>query len=224
MGEAVANSFDRMVTHRPTKEKIEKWNKDLKPPENCKTLAVPRVNPEIWPQLKSRSRSSDLNYQQHATYISQAQIVVSRMADKIFAASTQIPKEIGKELLSLSMDAGAILGLASQEISVKRKSELKPHLNKEFASICSSKNTPTEWLFGDNVLEQLKASKNAANVVKPAFTSYQPRGQRYQPYKPRPSLNFKQPSFQPKGGAFQNHQRQPQPRPFMRMLPNRRPN
>ncbi len=49
LSDAVAKSFDRMVTHRPAKEKIEKWSKDLKPPENCKVLAVPRVNPEIWP-------------------------------------------------------------------------------------------------------------------------------------------------------------------------------
>ncbi len=145
------------------------------------------------------------------------------MADKIFGASKEIPKDLGKELLSLSMDAGAILGLASQEISKKRKTELKPHLNKEFASICSSKNAPTEFLFGDNVLDQLKASKSAANVIKPAF-SYQPRAQPYQPYKPRQPLNFKQPSFQPKGGAFQYNQRQPQSRPFMRGPQTRRPN
>lgn len=223
LSEAVANSFDRMVTHRPAKEKIENWNKELKPPENCKALAVPRVNPEIWPQLKSRTRNTDLNYQQHANYISQAQIVVSRMADKIFGASKVIPKDLGKELLSLSMDAGAILGLASQEISNKRKAELKPHLNKEFASICSNKNPTSEWLFGDNVLDQLKASKSAANVIKPAF-SYQPRTHRFQPYKQRLPLNYKQPSFQPKGGVFQNQQRQSQPRPFMKMQQPRRPN
>lgn len=110
------------------------------------------------------------------------------------------------------MDAGAILGLASQELSFKRKTELKPYLNKDFVAICSARVPTTEWLFGDNIVDQLKASKSASNVVKPAFTPFVRPG-RVHPY--RQNLNFRRPPFPQKGGSITSRQQRPfQPKQF----------
>lgn len=222
----VAKSFARMVANHPSKEKVEKWKDLFKPPDNCKILGVPRVNPEIWPQLKTRARHNDLGLQQHGSYVSQASVAVSKIANLVFSAGRNVPKEFSQEILKLSMDAGSILGLASQELSVKRKTELRPCLNKDFVAICSAKVPTTEWLFGDNIVDQLKASKSAANVVRPAFTPFV-RPNRMHPYK-QPNLNYRRPSFQPRGGNNQNRQpRMNQPRQFpppANLLPQRKLN
>lgn len=51
----------------------EKW----KVPENCKALAVPKVNPEIWAMLPPTSRQIDFGLQQQQQLVSMATVRLS---------------------------------------------------------------------------------------------------------------------------------------------------
>ena len=111
------------------------------------------------------------------------------------------------EMLKMALDAQTMLGSMSQDLSHRRRQEIKPTLHKEFAGICSTSNeVSADWLFGDNVAEKLKNSRATANVirnsVRPQISTIQ---KRYTPYN-RPqtnyvkNLNFRNPSQQTRGG------------------------
>lgn len=83
----------------------------------------------------------------------------------------------------------------SEDMDKKRKIEMKPVLNREYSSICSTSKTDGGLLFGENILEQLKASKSSSQLVRTVSSS---RGtgsrtmNRFSPYQ-RPSLNYQGP-------------------------------
>lgn len=122
-------------------------------------------------------------------------------------------KQFREETLKETLELCASLGTLSQGFTQKRRADVKQVLNAEFKGICSSKEEPSEWLFGDNISEKLKTSKATANLVR--FTvrpTY--RSPRYSPYGgvARSSLNWKGPS-QSRGGwnsrRFPNQRGQP---------------
>ncbi len=114
-----------------------------------------------------------------------------------------------------------------QDFNQKRRMDIKPILNKDFGGICTDSNPTTEWLFGDNLPEQLKNSRATANVVRSTMKSSM-SGNRYAPYFARgqfKSLNwrgtphsrggnqFRRTQFQQRGRRYfnnNNHQQQKQ--------------
>jgi hypothetical protein len=110
----------------------------------------------------------------------------------------------------MNLEALQIMGQLSQDLSQKRRFDIKPALNKEFAGICNQAITSGEWLFGNNISEQLKASRATSNVMRSTFTKNSFRGNRTAPYGNRPTtpfnrnLNWKAPSPQYRRGGFNN--------------------
>ena len=49
-----------------------------------------------------------------------------------------------------------VLGNAIFLTSLKRKDELRPHINKSFQSVCSKSTKITTLLFGDDLAKQMK--------------------------------------------------------------------
>ena len=60
-------------------------------------------------------------------------------------------------LLGLQIDALALLGHANYDISLRRREVIKPTLNREYGTLCSSQNPVTSLLFGDDLQAQLNA-------------------------------------------------------------------
>jgi len=108
------------------------------------------------------------------------------------------------DLLKLSLEALSSLGDVTQDITQTRKNEIRPTLSKEFQGICSSQNKPSEWLFGDNIADQLKASKATANVLKATIPRPNFRHVPYNRGGGNRSLNFRGAFFRGRGG--QNNQ------------------
>jgi hypothetical protein len=90
-----------------------------------------------------------------------------------------------------------------QDINYKRRQDIKPLLNKDFSQICTETNQPTEWLFGDNISDQLKNSRVTANVMRSTIKSSM-RGNRFTPYVSNYSrgraLNYRAPLPFNRGG------------------------
>ena len=60
-----------------------------------------------------------------------------------------------RELVTSQIDALALLGNANCQLSQRRREMLKPYLNKEYATLCSSQTAESSLLFGDELQNQL---------------------------------------------------------------------
>ncbi len=190
----VAQSFQRIALRPLSMETLKTIKEKVKVPANCKALLTPRMNPEIWTGIPSKARMGDLNSQQIQKTKSYGLVSLANIANLVVENSSTLNPEFVKQKLSLSLDGANLLGNGFQQIVQKRRSEVKPHLSTEYASICSAKVLDSEFLFGDNLAEALKASKATAGLVKKTFVP----NPRYKPYTRSiaGSLNYYRPQFQ----------------------------
>ena len=89
-----------------------------------------------------------------------------------------------KILVSLGIDAMTVLGKTSQLISVESKDKLKPRLNEDTRSLCDNDHTTSDYLFGENMSENVKLAmenyKLAQNLANSKFTPrYKSSGSSY---------------------------------------------
>lgn len=192
----IAEAFDRTAQRSISKENMEKLKANLKIPDNCKSFTVPKVNSEIWQNLRTRSRIMDLKLQQNQAGLSTALSALAQISDEVAKSAKLMPKEAATKILKLSMDAGNLIGSQFFDLSARRRMEIKPFLNADYAGICNSSIKQSEWLFGENMSEALKASKTAASVMKTMNKTGRYRAVPYQvPQRQQNGyLNFQRPS------------------------------
>lgn len=69
----------------------------------------------------------------------------------------KISQEDMNGLLGLQIDASAMLGHANYDLSLRRRKVIKPTLDREYGSLCSSQIPVTSLLFVDDLQAQLNA-------------------------------------------------------------------
>lgn len=202
----LAQSINRLFNQKLSKDSMEKLQGQYKIPINCRAMGVPKVNSEIWSLLPQRNRQNDYNQQVQQQSIALTSNIVARMAETIFSPSEPLPMTIRENLLRMALDAEKVLGSLTQDIAQKRRVDIKPVLNQDVAGICSATIAPGEWLFGDNIAEQLKNSRATANVIRSSLQTSR-RNFRYSPFGQRgtfkSNLNWKTPSQ--RGGYNPQH-------------------
>lgn len=171
LAEIVNKRWMTKLEENKLKTKMEKYNR----PENCEKLTVPRVNPEIWAKLNHTSHGSDLrmaNLQKTlvrvGSALTQSTDVLLSQLGKYSSSDTELSNKLG-ELVTYT-DSLALLGHLNVELSLRRRELVKPHLNKEYSSLCSSLTPITGLLFGDDLQTQLNNIK-ASNKIGQATTS-----------------------------------------------------
>lgn len=192
IGNSVADAYNRTVKRPLSKETVTQLYAKYKIPRNCKSLIVPKVNPEIWGHLPNRAKIGDLglqSVQQCMGFALNTLAITSNMIAK-FSAEKQITPAAASQLLQLCMDSGNVLGNGFQSVTTKRKMEIKPQLHPDYAGICSNENPVTEYLFGSDLKEALKTSKAASMVMKQTFSKYSTRFKPYEQRRYRPSGAF----------------------------------
>jgi len=162
----MANKFDSIARQSISKEKSDDLLKKTLAPVNCKILAVPKVNSEIWAQLPSNIKTNDLKSQRLQQATLGGLIGVAKAADTISKFYSQMPKEVAAATLTSLMDAAVKLSLVNSEMSIKRRLDIKPALSFEYAGICASKEAVGEFLFGENLSDALKTTKATSNIMK----------------------------------------------------------
>ncbi len=206
----VTSSIERLYQSDSGKKMLEKLKEKHQVPENCKFLGVPKVNAEIWPLLPPKTRQRDFSSQQGHQFITLAAVSVAKIAETLFTTKLNINKELREHLLTITMEASSALSGAADDFNRKRKQDIKPVLNTDYSSICSSAKTAAGLLFGDNFSEQLKVSRSTSQILKSSMTKT-PQS-RYHPYKPQftPNrLNFQGPSQRMRGGMNRNFRGKP---------------
>lgn len=219
VSKTVAEAYTRSVKRPLSKDTVTELFNKVKIPGNCKELIVPKVNSEIWSKLPNRAKLNDLGHQSNQQCLSHALSSLALASEEItkLVASRQINNHAATTILQMNMNTANVLGNSFQQLTKKRRQEIKPFLNADYAGICSNDLPVSEWLFGSDLKETLKSSKNAAMIMKQSFSKgqyrtrpydqRQNRSSRYPPSSDSVSLNRQRPPFRQtrRGGGWSNN-------------------
>ncbi|ESO93043.1 hypothetical protein LOTGIDRAFT_162066 [Lottia gigantea] len=103
----VNKRFINKLSDDKLKEKTEKYLR----PSNCEELTVPLVNQEIWGKLSKMTKTQDLRMAGIQKSIIKASVAISNSVDVL------LKKDTSSEVVTQLVDAIALLGNASQDLS-----------------------------------------------------------------------------------------------------------
>ena len=171
MGQAIteklATIINKRLSEKLSDQKLKEKRDQYPRPDNCDRLVAPRINPEIWARIEN-AKQLDLRASTNQSNLAKAGVVLAKSTDKRLSLYQKDSKPEYRELITLKTDALALLGHASCEMSQRRRETLKPHLNKEYTTLCASHVPVTSLLFGDDLQGQLtniRATNKATQSV-----------------------------------------------------------
>lgn len=165
----LASIVNKMVRNRLTDEKLKEKLTQSTRPTNCENIVGTKINPEIWPKLKSSTRSRDIKLQRVQNMLLKASIPVVKVIHKLMQAdSSQL--DDNKSLIRSLMDSMAILGHTNYEFVQRRRELIRPDLNDKYQQLCGEHIEFTNWLFGDDLPKQVQ-DISATNRVSQQLAS-----------------------------------------------------
>jgi len=164
--EKTSPAIDAVLQKLPKEKLSEVQAKDLRP-ENCTNLVAPKINKQIWQQLRQETRNTDSAFQK----------VQSLLISGLYAVLQMCNSSSGEQKNALIHTAVLLLS-ANRDLNLKRRDLIRPDLNKQCASLCNPSTTISTFLFGDDLnkeVEKLTKPNKLSNKVTPK--------QRIEPYK-----------------------------------------
>ncbi|CAH3179147.1 unnamed protein product [Porites evermanni] len=160
-----------LETERPQSHGTER---EIRTARNYQKLAVPKVNPEIWGKLTHYGKKQDLRLSAIQNKLVKEGTVIAQSAQNLMDFRTKGANG-GKfdtaVALTSQTDVIALLGHTNYELSLCPREAVKPNLNKEYGSLCSSQTPVTTLLFGDELQAQLTAIR-ASNRISHTAVSH----------------------------------------------------
>ena len=163
----LAEIVKSLINEKLSKEKLSEVQAKYLRPENCTDLVAPKINKQIWQQLRQETRNSDSAFQK-----TQSQLISG------LYAILQLCNDSSGEQKNILTHAAVLLLSANRDLNLKRRDLIRPDLNKQYASLCNPSTTISTFLFGDDLnkeVEELTRSNKLSNKVTPK--------QRVEPYK-----------------------------------------
>ncbi|XP_068750845.1 uncharacterized protein [Montipora capricornis] len=164
LAKIVENRWLNKLSDGQFKEKTEKYLR----PANCDNFITPKVNPEIWERLDRQTRGRDLELSTLQSTTTKVGYICTKATDLLLQARRENKSPDIEQLIRMHTDALGLLGHISFEISQRRRDAIRPHLNKEYATLCASHVPITKMLFGDELQTQLnhiRASNKISNTT-----------------------------------------------------------
>ncbi|CAG7819067.1 unnamed protein product [Allacma fusca] len=212
--EKVSESFGRIPSQTVSESVLDRLKKDYRVPGNCKLLSVPKVNTLMWAKLDKIPRATDVKLQHLQLSVTRGLVANSRIAESLYNNASKIPRPFFNELMRLTMDSSTAMGMAFRDINARRKAAIKSSIKDDVAGICDAKTVPGEWLFGDNVEQDVRVVKAVGKIMKPkmflrpGFKPYNKNFTRpHNKFTGSNNLNFKGPARAVRK-AFQSNQKQ----------------
>ena len=178
ISQALEKRMMNIVSEAQSKDNLDKLKTRILIPENCKFMAVPKVNPELWSQLPIKVKSNDARMQSIQQFESKSIATFALIAHEMTKLSKTVPKAACEKILKLCLDGATCSAMQFREINSRRMQTIKPLLAPNYSGICTTTSTSGGYLFGENFSETLKNSKSMTNVLKrnaPLQTNYTPR-------------------------------------------------
>ena len=166
--ETIAQTANYLVKNQMEGKTLEDVSAKYPLPDNCQFIDTPKVNPPIWENLPSHTRSRDLKIQRAQKSLSKGLNAYLRTVSADTMSDTQ-------------QDALALLCNAQFELNCLRKDLIKPDLNSRYSHLCKPSTPVTRLLFGDNLSKQVKELKDQ-QLATAGVTKGQ-GGRRYHPYQ-----------------------------------------
>jgi len=160
----LSNIMQSLVNEKLPKEKLDALQRDYLRPENCPDLVAPKINKQIWQQLKQDTKNRDSSLQKIQATLMSSLYAMLQVCNNL--ASSQQDKE---NLTSLT-HAAILLMSANRDFNLKRRELIHRDLNKQYAALCSPTVPVSSFLFGDDLnkeVEDLTKANRLGNKVTP---------------------------------------------------------
>ena len=155
----LAEIVKSLLTEKLTKEKLaEVQNKYLRP-ENCTNLVAPKINKQIWQQLRQETRNNDSAFQKAQSLLLSGLYAVLQLCNSANGDQRNVLTHTAVLLLS-----------ANRELNLKRRDLIRPDLNKQYAPLCNPSTAVSTFLFGDDLnkeVKELTKSQKLSSKVNP---------------------------------------------------------
>jgi len=163
----VNSALKAVITQAKEKELLGKVLR----PANCEALIVPKINTEVWRELKREVREADSSMQR-------IQTLLHRGLGPLVSVMDTLRNRKDKEMVSKLGEAFRLLALASARLSQKRKDQIAPELDPAIRTICASNRPVTSELFGDDLPKTLKEVREARQLGDKLTSAPYRQGQR----------------------------------------------
>ena len=131
---------DRGSKKDEDKKRYEVLEKNLRP-ENCDVLAPPKVNKEIWSNIPTTSRSSDLEFQKTQNVVLRAMGPIVGVVDLLLKKDPEGKDEMSTQIVDKLMESVSLLAFANDDLNIMRKNNIKTELNFDF-EVCVQVRLP----------------------------------------------------------------------------------
>ncbi len=141
----LAELVNGLINDRVPKEKLDQSQDKYLRPENCPWLMPPKVNKQIWQQLRQETRNSDFAFQRALGFLMSGIYALLQLCNE----SKDTPRDTLIHMVVLLMSA-------NREINLKRRELLRPDLNKQFGALCNPSTSLSTFMFRDDLNKEVE--------------------------------------------------------------------
>ena len=168
----LAEIVNGLLKDKLPKEKLQEVQPKYVRPENCPNLVPPKVNKQIWQQMRQDTRNTD----------SALQKAQGLMIAGLCAVLEVCNKSVGDQKRILTHSAVLLLA-ANREFNLKRRDLIRPDLNKHYGSLRNPSVAISTQLFGADDLNKEVEEVTKSNKLRGKVTSKPHSNDRFEPYK-----------------------------------------
>ena len=190
-----------MLTSKISIDELKEKLENYKRPKNCDMLSTTKVNPEIWRQMSSGSRSFDLRIQRVQQSLIKGLMPIIDCFQTLLkvksnwknaSRQSSASDETVNHMTSLLGDSLTLISDANFELNLRRRELIKPELHRDFMPLCSSAPITT-FLFGDDLNSQIRNLQQANRIG--SLVNRKPYGSREirRPVRFRPGNDLNRP-------------------------------
>ena len=190
----IASSLLLPLTYKLNDKKVTEALERHECPSNCGGLQIPIVNPQIWKDIPTKSKTRDLKLQRVQKPLVKGLIALSKLKEY----------ELDQDIV----DGLMLIANSIYELNGVRREMLKPDINAQFHHLCknpefdknNSKPKSRKYyslLFGDELgknIKDLQEESKATSGIMRSSRSFS--NNRHQPYPKRNPSNGVRQSFQ----------------------------
>ena len=139
---------------------------------------VTQVNPEIWGKLNRFTWLNDLKLSRVQEQVTKVGHILVKNTEHLLRAKSDSSCSLN-DPARMNIDALALLGHAAHELTQRWRESIKPHLHKDYSTLCSTTVPVTKFLFGDDLQTELthikatnKIGATASSPITPGQASF----------------------------------------------------